>query len=89
MATGTSAGLLDSSDHAQSAFKHAIIRHYMGTFLAMTGSTSELGPCSRNGRIRGKRTISRRYHRRSAELIMQAVLPTSRFPHGSNVLCGE
>jgi three-Cys-motif partner protein len=41
MATGTSAGLLDSSDHAQSAFKHAIIRHYMPPFLAMTGSTAQ------------------------------------------------
>jgi three-Cys-motif partner protein len=41
MATGTSAGLLDSSDHAQSIFKHAIIRHYMPPFLAMTGSTSQ------------------------------------------------
>ena len=41
MATGTSAGLLDSSDHAQSVFKHAIIRQYMRPFLAMTGSTSE------------------------------------------------
>ena len=43
MATGTSAGLLDSSDHAQSVFKHAIIRQYMRPFLAMTGSTSEQG----------------------------------------------
>jgi three-Cys-motif partner protein len=41
MATGTSAGLLDSSDHAQSIFKHAITRHYMPPFLAMTGSTSQ------------------------------------------------
>src|SRR6266536_3566324 len=41
MATGTSAGLLDSSDRAQSVFKHAIIRHYMVPFLAMTGSTSQ------------------------------------------------
>src|SRR6266496_413896 len=41
MATGTSAGLLDSSDRAQSVFKHAIIRPYMVPFLAMTGSTSQ------------------------------------------------
>jgi len=41
MATGTAAGLLDSSDHAQSVFKHAIIRRYMKPFLAMTGSTSQ------------------------------------------------
>jgi three-Cys-motif partner protein len=41
MATGTSAGLLDSSDRAQSVFKHAIIRHYMSPFLAMTGSMSQ------------------------------------------------
>jgi three-Cys-motif partner protein len=41
MATGTSAGLPDSSEHAQSIFKHAIIRHHMPPFLAMTGSTSQ------------------------------------------------
>ena len=41
MATGTSAGLLDSNDHAQSMFKHAIIKNYMPPFLAMTGSTSD------------------------------------------------
>jgi three-Cys-motif partner protein len=40
LATGTSGGLLDSNDHAQSIFKHAIIRHYLLPFLAMTGSTS-------------------------------------------------
>jgi three-Cys-motif partner protein len=40
MATGTSAGLLESSDRAQSVFKHAIIRQYMPPFLAMTGSTA-------------------------------------------------
>jgi three-Cys-motif partner protein len=43
LATGTKAGLLDSSDHAQSIFKHAIIRNYMPPFLAMTGSTSDKG----------------------------------------------
>jgi hypothetical protein len=41
LATGTSGGLLDSNDHAQSIFKHAIIRHYLPPFLAMTGSTSD------------------------------------------------
>jgi three-Cys-motif partner protein len=41
LATGTSAGLLDSNDHAQSIFKHAIIRNYLPPFLAMTGSTSD------------------------------------------------
>jgi three-Cys-motif partner protein len=41
LAKGTSAGLLDSSDHAQSVFKHAIIRQYLPPFLAMTGSTSQ------------------------------------------------
>jgi three-Cys-motif partner protein len=40
LATGTTGGLLDSNDHAQSIFKHAIIRHYLPPFLAMTGSTS-------------------------------------------------
>jgi three-Cys-motif partner protein len=43
LATGTSSGLLDSNDHAQSIFKHAIIRHYLPLFLAMTGSTSDGG----------------------------------------------
>ena len=41
LATGTSAGLLDSNDHAQSIFKHAIIKHYLSPFLAMAGSTSD------------------------------------------------
>ena len=40
MATGTSAGLLDSSDHAQSVFKHEILRQYMPPFVAMLGSYS-------------------------------------------------
>jgi three-Cys-motif partner protein len=43
LATGTTGGLLDSNDHAQSIFKHAIIRHYLPPFLAMTGSTSDGG----------------------------------------------
>lgn len=43
MATGTTGGLLDSNDHAQSIFKHAIIRHYLPPFLAMTGSKSDGG----------------------------------------------
>lgn len=41
MATGTSGGLLNSSDHTQSVFKHAIIRHYLPPFLSMTGSVSQ------------------------------------------------
>lgn len=41
MATGTSGGLLDSSDeHAQSVFKHEILRQYVRPFAAMTGSRS-------------------------------------------------
>jgi three-Cys-motif partner protein len=40
LASGTSGGLLDSNDHAQSIFKHALLKHYMQPFLAMTGSTS-------------------------------------------------
>lgn len=40
MATGTSAGLLDSSSHAQSVFKHEILRQYMPVFVAMLGSYS-------------------------------------------------
>lgn len=72
MATGTSAGLLEFSEQAQSVFKHAIIRHYMPPFLAMTGSTAQ-----------GRRVVVMdgfagrgRYPDgtpASAELIMQAV----------------
>ncbi len=41
MATGTSAGLLeDPGRHAQSAFKHEILRQYMTPFVAMLGSYS-------------------------------------------------
>lgn len=41
MATGTSGGLLDDPEgHAQSVFKHAILRHYMPLFVAMVGSAS-------------------------------------------------
>ena len=72
MATGTSAGLLDSSDHAQSVFKHAIIRQYMRPFLAMTGSTSEQGRVVVMDGFAGRG----RYPDgapASAELIMQAV----------------
>ncbi|MDR2565378.1 MAG: three-Cys-motif partner protein TcmP [Bifidobacteriaceae bacterium] len=39
MATGTSAGLLDEK-HAQSMFKHAILRQYLPRFIAKTGSRS-------------------------------------------------
>src|SRR5215468_9162657 len=72
MATGTAAGLLDSSDRAQSVFKHAIIRHYMKPFLAMTGSTSQncrvvvLDGFAGRGRYPDGTPAS-------AELIMQAV----------------
>jgi three-Cys-motif partner protein len=72
MATGTSAGLLDSSDHAQSVFKHAIIGKYMRPFLAMTGSTSEQGRVVVMDGFAGRG----RYldgTPASAELIMQAV----------------
>jgi three-Cys-motif partner protein len=41
MAKGTSAGLLDSSDHAQSVFKHEILRHYMPIFVSMLGTYSQ------------------------------------------------
>jgi three-Cys-motif partner protein len=42
VATGTSAGLLeDSSRHAQSVFKHEILRHYMPPLVAMLGSYSD------------------------------------------------
>jgi three-Cys-motif partner protein len=41
VATGTSGGLLDSNDHAQSIFKLEIIRQYMIPFISMLGSTAE------------------------------------------------
>ena len=72
MATGTKAGLLDSGDHAQSIFKHAIIRNYMPPFLAMTGSTSDKGRVVVMDGFAGRG----RYpdgSPGSAELIMQAV----------------
>jgi three-Cys-motif partner protein len=72
LATGTKAGLLDSSDHAQSIFKHAIIRNYMPPFLGMTGSTSDKGRVVVMDGFAGRG----RYPDRSpgsAELIMQAV----------------
>lgn len=40
LATGTSSGLLDSNDHAQSAFKHAILKNYLPPFLTMTAKTA-------------------------------------------------
>jgi three-Cys-motif partner protein len=43
LAKGITAGLLDSNDHTQSIFKHAIVRSYIPLFLAMTGSTSDKG----------------------------------------------
>lgn len=42
MATGTSGGLLEDSDrHAQSVFKHEILRQYMQPFVSMVGSASK------------------------------------------------
>ncbi|MFV2178003.1 three-Cys-motif partner protein TcmP [Actinomadura sp. LOL_016] len=44
MATGTSGDLLDNRDkHAQSIFKHAILRQYLPRFIAMPGSTASGG----------------------------------------------
>ncbi|MHB1595848.1 MAG: three-Cys-motif partner protein TcmP [Streptosporangiaceae bacterium] len=41
MATGTSGGLLDdAAGHAQSVFKHEILRQYMPPFISMLGSAS-------------------------------------------------
>ncbi len=41
MATGTSSGLLaDPDGHAQSVFKHEILRQYMPPFISMLGSAS-------------------------------------------------
>jgi three-Cys-motif partner protein len=73
VATGTSGGLLDDSNrHAQSVFKHEILRRYMPPFVAMLGSYSA-----------GKRVVvldgfagRGRYSDgtpASAELILQAV----------------
>ncbi|PZG42765.1 hypothetical protein C1I98_19450 [Spongiactinospora gelatinilytica] len=39
MATGTAGGLLDDP-HAQSVFKHEILRQYLPPFIAMPGSTA-------------------------------------------------
>ncbi|MQY05910.1 three-Cys-motif partner protein TcmP [Actinomadura macrotermitis] len=41
MATGTSGGLLDKRDpHAQSVFKHEILKQYMSRFIAMPGKSA-------------------------------------------------
>jgi three-Cys-motif partner protein len=41
MATGTSGGLLENADqHAQSVFKHEILRQYITRFISMPGKTS-------------------------------------------------
>ncbi|MBG0830034.1 three-Cys-motif partner protein TcmP [Planomonospora sp. ID67723] len=41
MSTGTSGDLLDDRNkHAQSVFKHEILRHYIKPFIAMPGSTA-------------------------------------------------
>jgi three-Cys-motif partner protein len=72
VARGTTAGLLDTSDHAQSVFKLAIIRRYVLPFLAMTGSKSDgnravvMDGFAGRGRYRDGAPGS-------AELIMQAV----------------
>lgn len=79
MATGTSSGLLeDSNRHAQSVFKHEILRQYMVPFVAMLGSYSA-----------GKRVVvldgfagRGRYSDgtpASAELILQAVESLRQF----------
>ncbi|WP_161602652.1 three-Cys-motif partner protein TcmP [Thermomonospora catenispora] len=42
MSTGTSGGLLDNHDqHAQSVFKHEILRQYIKRFISMLGKTSK------------------------------------------------
>lgn len=42
MATGTTKGLLESRDpHAQSVFKHEILKQYMPRFITMPGKTSQ------------------------------------------------
>jgi three-Cys-motif partner protein len=72
LATGTAAGLLDSSDHAQSVFKLAIVRYYVLPFLAMTGSTADM----RRAVVMDGFAGQGRYpddSPGSAELIMQAV----------------
>jgi three-Cys-motif partner protein len=72
VATGTRAGLLESSDHAQSVLKLAIIRRYVLPFFAMTGSTSDRGRVVVMDGFAGRG----RYDNGSpgsAELIMQAI----------------
>lgn len=81
LATGTAAGLLDSSDHAQSIFKHAIIRRYVLPFLAMTGSTSDEGRAVVMDGFAGRGRYADGTPG-SAELIMQAV----RGLHGSRTV---
>lgn len=73
MATGTSGDLLESSDHAQSVFKHEILRQYMKPFMAMLGSTAQgrrvvvVDGFAGRGRYPNGRPAS-------AELILRAVL---------------
>jgi three-Cys-motif partner protein len=72
MAVGTRSGLLDSSDHAQSILKLAIIKRYVLPFFAMTGSTSDQGRVVVMDGFAGRG----RYEDGlpgSAELIMQAI----------------
>src|SRR6266568_3116575 len=73
LATGTSGGLLeDSNRHAQSVFKHEILRQYMRPVLAMLGSTSAgkrlvvLDGFAGRGRYADGKPAS-------AELILQAI----------------
>ncbi|HEV3379685.1 MAG TPA: three-Cys-motif partner protein TcmP [Trebonia sp.] len=72
MATGTAGGLLDSNDHAQSSFKHAIIRHYVLPYVAMTGSTSKDHRVAVMDGFAGRGRF-KDLSPGSAELIMQAV----------------
>jgi three-Cys-motif partner protein len=78
LATGTTAGLLDSSDHTQSIFKHAIIRSYMPLFLSMTGSTSDKGRVVVMDGFAGRGRYADGSPG-SAELIMQAVEKLQRY----------
>jgi three-Cys-motif partner protein len=82
LATGTAGGLLDDSDgHAQSVFKHEILRQYMPPFISMLGSASHdrrvvvLDGYAGRGRYDDDKPAS-------AELILQAIqsLSASRRP---------
>lgn len=77
MATGTAGGLLDSNDHAQSSFKHAIIKNYVLPFVAMTGSTSNGGRVAVMDGFAGRGRF-KDLSPGSAELILQAVQTLQR-----------